>query len=303
MADIRKLLNQLAAQEKLLFDTEFLAPCVRRGSVRTSVANIIYTFTPQPRDFEGWGIFAPVDNQIAEVVEEPSLPQIGEYLKLLKPLRSRLAYPLQGQTWLAYPVNESDMQQRFGIAKPVPVHLVTEGAQFEPIIARYDGNSCWFDEIDRRADPQPSTQLGEQLRQQTPPENVHFAGITPEMLTAYDLAWQQTEAYQQRREHRRAVRRQREKPRDRRRQRDGETDEGRLRQALRQGGGELETFRDRGEFWQVEWRTADGELHASAIDKSDLTVISSGICLSGRDRDFDLQSLVGVMKHQDNWDW
>jgi len=38
---------------------------------------------------------------------------------------------LQGQTWLAYPVNESDMQQRLGTAKPIPVHLVTEASAFE----------------------------------------------------------------------------------------------------------------------------------------------------------------------------
>ncbi|MGK7876604.1 MAG: hypothetical protein AB4426_25910 [Xenococcaceae cyanobacterium] len=303
MADIRKLMNQLAAQEKLLCDTEFLAPCVRGGSVRTSVDKIVYTFTPQPRDFEGWGIFGPLDNRVAEVVEEPSLPQLAEYLKLFKSLRLRLAYTLRGQTWLAYPVNESDMQQRFGTAKPVPVHLVTEGGQFEPIIARFDGNSWWFDEIDRRAEPQPSAQLGEQLRQEIPPENVRFAGMTPEMLTAYDLAWQQTEAYQQRREHRRAVRGQGETRRHRRQEQGPETGEERLQQALRRGGGELQEFRDRGEFWQVEWRTADGTVHTSAIDKSDLTVISSGICLSGRDRDFDLQSLVGVMEQQDNGDW
>jgi hypothetical protein len=37
----------------------------------------------------------------------------------------------------------------------------------------------------------------------------------------------------------------------------------------------------------------------SAIAKTDLTVVSSGICLSGRVRDFDLQSLVGVMEQQD----
>ena len=102
MADIRKLMQQLAAQEQLLNDTEFLAPCVRGGLVKTSVAKIIYTFKPQPEDFEGWGIFQPIDNQTAELIEEPSLPQLAEYLKLLQPLRLRLAYPLQRQTWLAY---------------------------------------------------------------------------------------------------------------------------------------------------------------------------------------------------------
>jgi hypothetical protein len=326
MADIRNLLNQIAAQETQLRDTQFLAPCVRGGRVRTSVANIIYTFTPQPQDFEGWGIFQPVDGKIAEVVDEPSLPQLAEYLKLLKPLRLRLAHLLQGQTWLAYPVNESDMQQRLGAAKPVPVHLVTEAAAFEPIIARFDGSAWWFDEIDRRAEPQPAELLREQLRQGTMPENVRFPGMTPEMVTVYDLALQQTEAYQLRLQHQREVReqqeRQREQRQQRRAQRDEELreqerqsqrgrrqrgsaqgDEGRLRDALHMGGGELREFRDRGEFWQVEWMTRNGDRHTSAISKGDLTVISSGICLSGYDRNFDLQSLVGVIEARDNWDF
>jgi len=326
MADIRNLLNQIAAQEAQLRDTQFLAPCVRGGRVRTSVANIIYTFTPQPQDFEGWGIFQPVDGKIAEVVEEPSLPQLAEYLKLLKPLRLRLAHLLQGQSWLAYPVNESDMQQRLGAAKPVPVHLVTEAAAFEPIIARFDGSAWWFDEIDRRAEPQPAELLREQLRQGTMPENVRFPGMTPEMLTVYDLALQQTEAYQLRLQHQREVREQQERQREQRQQRraqrdeqrreqerqsprgrrqrgSAQGDEGRLRDALHMGGGELREFRDRGEFWQVEWTTRNGERHTSAISKGDLTVISSGICLSGYDRNFDLQSLVGVIEARDNWDF
>ncbi|HET8910946.1 MAG TPA: hypothetical protein VFN23_05765, partial [Ktedonobacteraceae bacterium] len=45
----------------------------------------------------------------------------------------------------------------------------------------------------------------------------------------------------------------------------------------------------------VEW-SAQGQTHRyrSMIDPN-MTVISSGICLSGRDRDFDLTSLVNVM--------
>lgn len=310
MADIRNLLNQIAAQETQLLDTQFLAPCVRGGRVRTSVANIIYTFTPQPQDFEGWGIFQPVDEKTAEVLDEPSLPQLAEYLKLLKPLRLRLAHLLHSTAWLAYPVNESDMQQRLGVAKPVPVHLVTEASAFEPIIARFDGSAWWFDEIDRRAEPQPAELLREQLRQVTMPENVRFSGMTPEMLTVYELALQQTEVYQRRMQQQREVRqretqaqqRSRQMQRQRRQGHSQGSDEQRLRDALHMGGGEFRDFRDYGDFWQVEWTTGNGKRHTSAISKNDLTVISSGICLSGYDRDFDLQSLVGVIEARDNWD-
>lgn len=76
-------------------------------------------------------------------------------------------------------------------------------------------------------------------------------------------------------------------------------DEKRLLLALKLGGGVLHQFQDRGDYWTLDWTTTDGTRHTSAIAKDDLTVISSGICLSGRDRDFDLQSLVGVMEHRE----
>ena len=273
--DIRKLLNQIAAQEMQLRETQFLAPCVRGGLVRTRVANIIYSFVPQPRNFEGWGIFQPVDEKLARVVDEPSLPQLAEYLKLLKPLRSRLAYPLRGKTWLAYPVNEGDALQRFGVAKPLAVHLVSEGATFEPIIARFDGCSWWFDDYDRHPDPLITETLKEHLKNAASPEELRFKGITPEMRSLYQLITKQTEEFATK------------------------IDEKRLQKALKMGGAEMREFRDRQDHWVVEWTTSDGQHHTSAISKTDLTVISSGICLSGRDRDFDLQSLVGVMENRD----
>jgi hypothetical protein len=298
MTNIRRLINQLGAQEKLLSETEFLAPCVKNGSVKTAIDSIVYCLQPQPADFEGWGIFQPVDNNTAAVVDEPTLPQIAAYVHLLKPLRLRLVCSVRGQTWLAYPVNESDMQQKFAQAQPIVVHLVTEGSQFEPIIARSDGKGWWFDEVDRRSDPQITVKLNEFLRQLTPPEEINFAGMTPEMLTTYNLAWQRTAVYEQRKQARLAARGKGEATS----RNIHHSPQRRLEKALKQGGGELETFRDRGDFWQVEWRTRDGMQHTSAIGKSDLTVISAGICLTGGDRHFDLQSLVGVME-QAELDW
>lgn len=74
MMDIRKLINQIAGSESELRATQFLAPCVKGGRVRTRVAGMVCTFTPKPRQFEGWGIFQPTDEQTVILVEGADLP-------------------------------------------------------------------------------------------------------------------------------------------------------------------------------------------------------------------------------------
>ncbi|MEW6213558.1 MAG: hypothetical protein AB1631_35005 [Acidobacteriota bacterium] len=278
MSDIKHLLDSISKQEDQFRSTQFVAPCVRGGQVKAKVAGLVYTFTPDPQDFEGWGVFLPLDEKIAGVVEEAPIHLITEYLKLLKPVRLRLVHSLHHRTWLAYPVNESDARQRWGQPRPVMVHLVESAADFEQIIARWDGSAFWFEDVDRRADPEIAELLRKALREVTLPDALQFKGITPEMRTVYNLATQQAPEFQP------LVQRRR--------------DEERISDALRMAGGSLQQFHERGDYWIVEWTTSDGELHTSAIARRDLTVISAGICLSGRDCDFDLQSLVGVVEKQ-----
>jgi hypothetical protein len=322
MRDIKRLLESIAGEEQQSQSRSFLAPCVRGGKVRARVAGLVQTFLPRPRHFEGWGIFQPIDPRNAKVIAEAELPLVAEYMKLLRPLRLRLVCAMRGQTWLAYPVNESDARQRLGEARPLMAHLVTEGAVFEQIVARGDGVAWWFEEVDRRADPLEAERLRDALRNRVMPEEARFSGITPEMRTAYDLAAQQSEQMrpilEQRRAEREAQARREQQeryqqiaqeieeetargnvtpPREHRTQRRG--DQARLDQALQMAGGSLQSYSDRGEYWLVEWMTRDGQRHTSAIGKEDLTVISSGVCLSGRDNDFDLQSLVGVIEKGD----
>ncbi len=276
MTDIRKLINQLATEENKLRSTEFIAPCVGNGKVRTRIAKMVYTFTTKPSNITGWSIFQPVDEKTAAFVEEANLPLISEYLKNFQPLRLRLTYPLQGQSWLAYPVNEADMRQRCGYFKPVAIHLVDQAARFEVVVARTDGINWWFDQCDRRADVMVTEKLQEQLKQVTPCSELNFKGMTPEMRTAYDLATQQAQEFSALHQKQR--------------------DEKRLKEALKMGGGELQKWSERQDYWVVDWITSNGEHHTSAISRNDLTVISSGICLSGEDEKFDLQSLVGVVE-------
>jgi len=280
MIDIHALLSQLETQEQELFARQFLAPCVRGGRVRAQLSGWVHTFRPQPRDFQGWGIFQPSDAKTANLIETASLQQIDEYLQQFQAFRFWLVRSLQKQTWLAFPANLGDMQQRLGWAKPVPVHLVGDGVTFEPAIARHDGRSFWFESSDRRADPLLSEALRQAFRERLSPKDLQFKGITPEMRAAYELAIQKLEEFSP-----------------------TSNDERRLQAALKMGGGELKNFQDRNNFWVVEWTTTDGEQHTSAISKADLTVMSAGICLDDRDRDFDLQSLVGVVELQDeDWD-
>ena len=285
MADIRDLLKRLSEAEDGLRARRFLAPCVRGGRARANVAGLVYTFTPDPRDFEGWGIFQPVDERAARLVAEAELPRVGEYLRLFPRTRLRLACHLRGATWLAYPACESDARRRFPAtgARPVALHLVNDGQEFEQATARFVGGAWLYEDADRRADPLDAERLREAWSARAAPDALAWKGLTPEMRACYALVFKREElAREQRRLREARLRRGR--------------DETRLRDALRFGGGDLRGYRDRGDHWLVEWTTGDGERHTSAISKRDLTVMSAGICLSGEDDKFDLQSLVGVVE-------
>jgi hypothetical protein len=303
MKKINHLLNQISEQENQLLKTQFLAPYLPGGKLRTKVAGMVYTFTPQLHNFEGWGIFQPTSSKHAKLIETAGLPEIEEYLHKFPVIRLFLAHVLRQktqnilpqqtqnvsrqqtenilpeQTWLAYPVNQSVTQKRTGILKPVPVYLVSDGRAFETIIARWDGKNYWYEDIDRRAEIEPVEHLKNALKNVISPKEIPFKGMTPEMRIVYELVAQKTKEFQPEFQQRR--------------------DEKRLQEALKMGGGTLKEFREREDYWLVEWTTSTGENHRSAISKTDLTVISAGICLSGEDRKFDLQSLVGVVEYPD----
>lgn len=280
--DVRKLIDDIAAQERELEGTRFVAPCVRGGSVRTRVAGLVATFAPDPADFEGWGVFEAVDRTTALLVEEADLPIVDRYLALLKTrMRFVLGHKISDRTWSAYPANESDARQRGVGARPLLIRLVAEDVSgFDVVTARSDGTSWWFDAADRQADPALAEYLRASMRGLVLPDALRSPGLTPEMRIAYSMSTEQLREFRARMEQARG--------------------EARLRGALRLGGGQLVDFRSQDLCWVVEWTTSLGERQTSVVMKDDLTVVSSGICLSGQDRDFDLESLVGVVEQ--GWD-
>ena len=275
---ILHLIDQVAAAERRVARVPVLAPVVPGGRVHVRVDGLISSFRPADVRREGWGVFhlAPDESAVWTRTARPA--ETGRYLKALRPVRMRLIRPLQDRTWLAVPAFRPDADL-FG--DPLPVHLVGRARPFASILAGWDGSTCWHAGPDRRADPRRAAALRLALDADSRPDTLRLSGLTPEDRVAYGCAWKMGRTARARRDAARA--------------------ETRLRGALRRGGGSLDGYADRGQAWAVRWTTAGGEARASLIRKTDLAVLSAGLCLSDRDDDFDLTALVGVVERRPDW--
>ena len=293
MVDIRGLLDNMIAAESSGFDQEILAPLLSGGRIRARVAGLVTTWRPEQEDFEGWGVFQPISETHARLVREADYSQVVDYLKLLPRFRLRLAFQLDGPHWIARPRNDSDIFQRLGRTGSFHVHLVQHAARFDAVEAAWDGASMWYVGPDFTDDPMRADDMRKAFLQQTDLHGIRVPGMTPEDHRVVNMAdVRATVTNQWMVNYERSFR----KPNQR-----NQTYEQRVQAALATGDGQLIGVIERRHDLLVHWSTGSGEEHRSVVDKRDMTVISSGICLAGRDRHFDLQSLVGVVEDRPSW--
>ncbi len=318
--DARALVARLSGEGAALLGRELLAPCVTGGRIRTRLGGLVYAFRPT-RPFSGWGRFRPVNECEAEPVGEALPWERAAYLELFPALRVVLLWPDANQagSWWALPYNESDAHQRFGlVGEPVQVHLCDplDGAQaFERVIARVDGRTLWFDGPDPLADRAQAEWLREAAAGPEAPSRM-LAGLAGSQRLA--LLYAQVRGLELRRgdERLRELRAFHGTLRERqewfRRMARSDRLEEQLRHELAKADGELLSYTETTSpdgtpaGLVVEWRERTGATGPVArryrsVLSPDLSVVSSGICLSGRDGDFDLTSLVGVMERRPGW--
>lgn len=308
--DPQALIARLSQKSRQLLEREIVAPLLPRGRIRTRLDGLIYEFKPRER-FVGWGRFRPLNERQAELLAEALPWERGGYLELFPVLRVILLWPDTSGTvpgsWMALPYNASDAHQRFGLPmEPQPVFLCdpTGGAdRFERVLARVDGRVLWFEGPDLLSDPThaewlrgaASSEESEKLlpglaaseRQALIYWRIHQLELT--LASSTHLSEQMRQ--QSRREQLVWLRQQGQRIKL----------EENLRYALAKADATLHSYSEvlapDGSVGQliVEWSEHGSTHHyRSALDPR-LTVVSSGICLSGRDRDFDLTSLVSVM--------
>lgn len=271
------LLNKLANAENEFFNSQLFSPVLKGSPIKVRIAGIMATLeVTQPKNFEGWGVFSPTSYKAARFVRAPSMLEKQQYFKLFPPLRLILCRRNNNQ-WMGVPAHQADT--RFKIEGLVPVQLAEEVQMFDTVKVRFDGTNVWFEQIDPRADLRKSVYLREQLAQLTDPKKIELSGLTHEERNAYFLAYGP------------ALEADIESKRDK--------DEDRIKDSLRRAGAQYQSYVDRGNTFTVEY-LVDGTRHRSVVNKDNLAVESAGICLAGTDRNFDLQSLVGVIRQGQN---
>ena len=294
--EIRAFISQLSRKQAASRKVCFVAPKTAHSqSVRMRLQGLVYTFKAEPANFEGWGVFLPHKEDLskgkgrATFQGEASPARKHAYLACFPRVEMRLLRQLTGSTWLAGPVagaRTANRAQRHLVGRPVVVHLVESQAPFTQIRARFDGLNFWFDEVSPTADPRLGDRMMEALSEALPPAALRLPGMTSEDRVGYTVEYF----------HRFPPPPREKTVRTWMPERNTQAEQIRLETALARAGGRLRNYSESGECWLVHWTDSFGELHSSTINRRDLSVVSSGICLSGQDDKFDLTSLVGVVE-------
>jgi len=272
---IPQALARLARAEADFFAQDFLAPVDEGSRVHVGIAGVICSFSIEPRSFRGWGVFRPTSQKRARLQRAATLAERSRYLQRF-PVSRVILCGRANRIWLGMLPSSTD--SRAAVQRIVPVRLVEEAGLFDCIVVRRIGPQYWFDEVEPRTDPALASYLRQALEAATPPTEVRRPGLGLEQRQAYALEHARREQATQERE---ALHR--------------DPQEQRLRAALELAGARFLGYHEHGDLFTVTYEL-DGTQHVAAVNRSDLTVESAGICLSGRDADFDLQSLVGVLR-------
>lgn len=268
---VLNLMERLEAVERDFLGQQFLAPAVSGGMVHVRIAGVLLRLRPQPADFAGWGIFEPTSYDSAQLICEAGLAQKQAYLRLLQPLRLILLNRDE-RSWQAIAATAGDARLTQG---QVSVQLVDGADRFDQIRARFDGANFWYERIDPSADAAAAAYLRKSIRQLLAPEKLSRSGLTASQRAAYASVFSSLRETREK-THRDQV-------------------EARLHQALGHAGAELLGYTEHKDGYRVKYRV-DGQEHVSSVTKRDLQVQVAGICLSGQDHRFDLNSLVGVLQ-------
>jgi len=280
--NIQNLLAKFAAQEDTFLRREFLAPKLRGDGVNVRIGGALCRMRVHPGRYEGFGVFKPKSHTVAEYVREATLAERSRYLELLP----RVKLIIQGRNatqWLGASATRSD--ERFRLEGVVPIRFAYDVQLFDIVNVRFDLNRFWFEELDMTQSPLVAAALRTALDAGVDPIELKVQGATRELRDAYSASYRAR--YEDAPQNVAAS--------SNRVQLSTDVVRNRLAINLSHAGAELVDYAEHSDGYRVTYKV-DGNEHVSSIEKNDLTIQSAGFCLDEMDRDFDLASLVGVVR-------
>ena len=225
--------------------------------------------------------------------------EIETYLEHLKPqFRLIVLYRLGEDTWLCYPWNLSDaVQKGWPLDEPRAVYLTRRSIEpFNFITACGSPDNLIFQGIDVKTESQlDRTHFLESahnfINSLLSTEQV-FRGLTPEMRTSFTIVKAEIQRREQETFRNNAMEQKK-------------TFEGRIKYYLEFLGAKLVRWKEFGNNFEITWGDgilANKHTHTAIIDRR-VNTVSAGICLSDRDSDFDLTSLVDVYREKEARDY
>lgn len=262
-------LNRIADAEEEARRSFFIAPIVPGSSVRVRICGVLQEFPLKTR-FEGWAVLRWQRGRMQYVREAPR-----ELVEKYAAAMPRAAFVLTTESeGLQLSAGTLGLQT----SGQVPIRLIPKPLQFSSVVAGFDGCNFWYISADKRP-PKIAQHLRNCLAAEV--RDLTLKGLLPAERQAYEmalLALKPLSAYDD----------------------DGRlTERQRIELALKQGNANLESYSVQNQHAaQVIFNDA-GERRTVTINRQSLAVISAGFCLSGKDKDFDLTSIVGVFSERD----
>lgn len=257
--------ENLAQAESQIFASQIVSPVTKGQPISVRIAGVIMRFSVRLPNFEGWGVFRPCSYRHVRLERYPTLEEKRVYLSLFRPVRLVLCRKHLDR-WHGVLVGNPHIR-----AEGLPPVLLTDAVQiFDKITAVFDGGHFWHHPYKPNQDYYRTVYLREQLKAMLEPSKLKCPGLVPEEYEAYQTAYFDCLKNNKNME------------------------EERLRIAIERAGAVYRNYLSRGDTYTVEY-TVGGEAFKSVVNKDTLAVESAGICLSGGDKLFDLQSLIPVI--------
>ena len=287
---LNDLFNRLETQQNAMNGQIVLAPTISNRAVSVQIAGVACQLQiDAPRgQASGWSVSEVLSSTKAKWLRAATKAEIEKYLALLPRVRF-IALERERRVWAAWPAHSGDA--RFRLNGAALVRGSGENVQaFDTILARFDGTHFWFEAPDSRRSPAISQFLRESLSSTKAPESLQKKGLSSEERAAYAFAFYGPPV-EPTIEIASSTKPQEQNVSSTWRG----TDAARLARSIEHAGAQMVSYIERAGAYTVTYKFGD-RTHTSTVNAGDLSVMTSGICLSGRDGDFDLTSLVGVMQ-------